>query len=443
MPTRAPIAVLFGTRPEAIKLAPVILALRERRVPHAVITTGQHARMVEEVLDLFGIRPDVDLGLMRQPQSLDYLLTEAVLRVGEQLDRIQPSAVIVQGDTTSMLGSVLAAFHRGIPVAHVEAGLRSSDISLPFPEEMNRRAASLMARWHFAPTAGAAANLRAERVGGEIHVVGNTVVDAMRAINGDSIGTLPAPLADFIGEAPYLLATAHRRESWGEGIAGIARGLSDALHALPDHRLIFVAHPNPAARGPVDEILGHQERACVIDALPYADFQSLLRRGAARRLRLGRSPGGGPDAGDSGPGDPHRDRAPRGSRGRCGPPDRHRCGGGAGRDPGTDGCARGACGNGPRWPWAVRRWTCRLPHCARPLRRVSARPTRRAAIVGFVGFGNLGDELILAGIERLLCAAADRGHDPVRRPRAGRDASFRNARRQSPWRRLPTPIRHP
>jgi UDP-N-acetylglucosamine 2-epimerase (non-hydrolysing) len=278
MRTRAPIAVLFGTRPEAIKLAPVILALRTQRVPHAVITTGQHARMVGEVLGLFGIAPDVDLGLMRQPQSLDYLLTQAVLRVGEQLDRIQPSAVIVQGDTTSMLGSVLAAFHRGIPVAHVEAGLRSSDISLPFPEEMNRRAASLMTRWHFAPTARAAANLRAERVSGEIHVVGNTVVDAIRTINEGPAGSLPTVLADFIGEGPYLLATAHRRESWGAGIAGIAAGLRDALHALPDHRLVFVAHPNPAARGPVDQILGTQERACVIDALPYADFLRLLRR---------------------------------------------------------------------------------------------------------------------------------------------------------------------
>jgi UDP-N-acetylglucosamine 2-epimerase (non-hydrolysing) len=277
MPTRAPIAVLFGTRPEAIKLAPVILALRERRVPHAVVTTGQHGSMVHEVLALFGISADVDLGLMRQPQSLDYLLAASVRGVGEQLDRLRPTAVIVQGDTTSMLGSVLAAFHRDIPVAHVEAGLRSSHISLPFPEEMNRRAASLMTHWHFAPTAGAAANLRADRVGGEIHVVGNTVVDAMRTIHDDSVGTLPPPLAEFIGESPYLLATAHRRESWGRGIAGIATGLRDVLRALPDHRLVFVAHPNPSARGPVDDVLGSEVRACVVDALPYPVFLRLLR----------------------------------------------------------------------------------------------------------------------------------------------------------------------
>lgn len=277
MPTRAPVAVLFGTRPEAIKLAPVILALRERRVPHAVVTTGQHGKMVSEILDLFGIVADIDLGIMRQPQSLDYLLAAAVSNVGEQLDRLRPSAVIVQGDTTSMLGSVLAAFHRDIPIAHVEAGLRSSHISLPFPEEMNRRAASLMAHWHFAPTDGAAANLRADRVGGEVHVVGNTVVDAMRAIHDGSTGTLPTSLANFIGESPYVLATAHRRESWGRGIAGIAAGLRDVLRELPDHRLVFVAHPNPAARGPIDEVLGDQERACVVDALPYPVFLRLLR----------------------------------------------------------------------------------------------------------------------------------------------------------------------
>jgi UDP-N-acetylglucosamine 2-epimerase (non-hydrolysing) len=277
MPTRAPIAVLFGTRPEAIKLAPVILALREQRVPLAVVTTGQHGGMVREVLDLFGIEADVDLGIMRPTQSLDYLLAAAVRKVGEQLDRILPSTVVVQGDTTSMLGSVLAAFHREIPIAHVEAGLRSSDISLPFPEEMNRRAASLMARWHFAPTAGAAANLRVDRVGGEVHVVGNTVVDAVHAIRDGSVGALPGALASFIGESPYVLATAHRRESWGGGIAGIAAGLRDVLHELPDHRLVFVAHPNPAARRPVDEALSDQERACVIDALPYPVFIRLLR----------------------------------------------------------------------------------------------------------------------------------------------------------------------
>lgn len=277
MPARGPIAVIFGTRPEAIKLAPVILALREMAAPHVVITTGQHADLVGDVLGPFGIVPDVDLGLMRDEQSLDYLLATAIGVVGRELDRLMPAAVIVQGDTTSMLGAALAAFHRGVPVAHVEAGLRSHDASLPFPEEMNRRLASVLATWHFAPTEHAAANLRAGGAEREIHVVGNTVVDAVRYIGANGGVGLPEELARFIGEAPYLLGTAHRRESWGAGIGAIAAGLRDVLGELPDHRLVFVTHPNPVARRPVDEALADHPRALISHALPYGAFLGLLR----------------------------------------------------------------------------------------------------------------------------------------------------------------------
>lgn len=278
MPTpRAPFAVVFGTRPEAIKLAPVILALRAAGLPHVVVTTGQHREMVEDVLAVFGVAPDVDLGLMRDGQTLDYLLGNALEKIGHALDRYSPRAVIVQGDTTSMLGAALAAFHRRVPVAHVEAGLRSRDLTLPFPEEMNRRAAAVVARWHFAPTEGAASNLRAEAATGEIHVVGNTVVDSLEWI----IDRVPAPrgedVLDFVNESPYLIATAHRRESWGGGIADIATALRDVLRLRPDHRLLFVVHPNPAARRPVDALLGGEERALVVNALPYRAFLHLLR----------------------------------------------------------------------------------------------------------------------------------------------------------------------
>ncbi len=276
-PRRSPAAVVFGTRPEAIKLAPVILALRDADVPHVVITTGQHREMVDEVLQLFGIHPEADLGLLRGGQTLDELLARALLSTGEALERFGPRMMIVQGDTTSMLGAALAAFHRGVPVAHVEGGLRSHDLSLPFPEEMNRRAAAAVARWHFAPTLGAAENLRAENVSGEIHVVGNTVVDALRWIVGRDSEDRPEPVLRFVGEAPYLLATAHRRESWGAGIAGIARGLRDVLAARPDHRLVFATHPNPAAREPVERALADEPRAMVVDALPYPVFVRLLR----------------------------------------------------------------------------------------------------------------------------------------------------------------------
>ena len=269
--------MLFGTRPEAIKLAPVVLALRDAALPHVVVTTGQHTTMVSEVLDLFGIAADEDLGLMQPGQSLDRLLARALERVGSLLDQRRPAAVVVQGDTTSMLGSALAAFHHRIPVGHVEAGLRSNDLAHPFPEEMNRRVASRIARWHFAPTESAAANLRLEGIADDIHVVGNTVVDALRAIDLES-AVLPPPFASFIGTAPYLLATAHRRESWDGGIGAVATALRDVLAARPELRLVFATHPNPIARGPVDAILGPEPRAMVVDALPYPVFLALLAR---------------------------------------------------------------------------------------------------------------------------------------------------------------------
>ncbi len=276
-PAAAPIAVLLGTRPEAIKLAPVILALRRAGRPLLVVTTGQHATMVREALGIFGIEPDIDLRLMRDRQTLDYLLAASVREVGELLDVHRPSAVLVQGDTTSMLGSALAAFHHAVPLGHVEAGLRSGDFAHPFPEEMNRRAASVVARWHFAPTRRSAANLAAEGFTRNVHVTGNTVVDALQRMVDSGLVALPDDLATFIGDAPYVLATAHRRESWDGGIARIATALRDTIQAMPDLRLVFVTHPNPLARGPVEELLGAEERARVVDAVDYGAFLGLMR----------------------------------------------------------------------------------------------------------------------------------------------------------------------
>ncbi len=288
MPTPvAPVAVLLGTRPEAIKLAPVVIAMRRADLPHIVVTTGQHGAMVRDVLELFAIQPDADLGLMRPGQTLDELLARAVRRVGELLGERRPRAVVVQGDTTSVLGSVLAAFHHGAPVGHVEAGLRSHDMGHPFPEEMNRRVASAIATWHFAPTERSADNLRREGVAAGVHVVGNTVVDALGYINPGR-SDLGEPFATFIGDKPYLLATAHRRESWDGGIASVATALRGVLAANEDLRLVFATHPNPIARGPVQAILGDEQRAMVVDALPYPTFLSLL---AGARLAVSDSGG--------------------------------------------------------------------------------------------------------------------------------------------------------
>lgn len=271
-----PIAVLFGTRPEAIKLAPVLLELRRRSAPMVVVTTGQHRELVDGILAYFDIEVDQDLDLMRPEQSLDYVLAGALTGIGAAIDRFGPAAVVVQGDTTSALAASLAAFHRRVPLAHVEAGLRSHRLDLPFPEEMNRRVTSMVARWHFAPTAVAAENLRREGVEGEITVTGNTVVDALQHILAGE-PALPGAVAGFVDGHRYVLATAHRRESWEGGIAAIARALSEVLEADPDLRLVFATHPNPIARGPVERILGGQERALVLDALDYPAFLRLLR----------------------------------------------------------------------------------------------------------------------------------------------------------------------
>jgi UDP-N-acetylglucosamine 2-epimerase (non-hydrolysing) len=214
---------------------------------------------------------------MRERQTLDHVLAASLEAVGALLDERQPRTVVVQGDTTSMLGAALAAFHRRVPVAHVEAGLRSGSLDDPFPEEMNRRAASVVATWHFAPTSGAAARLAAEGITAGVQVTGNTVVDALRFVDRDPRTRVPDELAGFLDGSPYLLATAHRRESWDGGIEAIARALGDVLAAVPELRLVFVTHPNPVARDPVERVLGDVDRARILDAIDYRSFVALLR----------------------------------------------------------------------------------------------------------------------------------------------------------------------
>jgi UDP-N-acetylglucosamine 2-epimerase (non-hydrolysing) len=277
MPARPLVVVFLGTRPEAIKLAPVIRRFREVGLPTVVVGTGQHVELVDPVLRLFGIELDENLELMRPGQSLDHLLSGAVSGIGEQLDEYRPQAVIVQGDTTSALAAAIAAFHRHIPIAHVEAGLRSHDLQFPFPEEMNRRATSVVTRWHFAPTAGAAENLAREGVLEDVHVVGNTVVDALRHIVGQA-PAIPDDLAEFTGGHPFILATAHRRESWGGGIENIALALRRVLDDMPDLRLVFVTHPNPVARAPVVAALSDHPRAAIPGPLLYSSFLAILQR---------------------------------------------------------------------------------------------------------------------------------------------------------------------
>ena len=271
----------FGTRPEAIKLAPVIdeLARHSREFQPVVLVTAQHRRMLDQVLSVFHIQPDHDLNLMRPGQSLADV-TGGVLRGVERvLRRVRPDMVIVQGDTTSALAAALAAFYQRIPVGHVEAGLRTGDKYSPYPEEMNRRLVSGLADLHFAPTRCAKENLLREGVPrGLIHVTGNTVVDALKTMRR-SKAKWRFPVVDEIGpEQRVILVTAHRRESFGSGLDRICRALQMLVERNPDVEVVYPVHLNPNVRKPVRAILGGVPRIHLIEPLEYLPFVRLMER---------------------------------------------------------------------------------------------------------------------------------------------------------------------
>jgi UDP-N-acetylglucosamine 2-epimerase (non-hydrolysing) len=290
----APVALLFvfGTRPEAIKLAPLVLAARARqRFRVTVCVTAQHRALLDGVLAGLGIAPDIDLDLMRPGQGLTGVTTGTLDGLAPVLASVRPDWTVVQGDTTSAFGAALAAFYGGVRVAHVEAGLRSGDTGQPFPEEMNRKLLAALAALHFAPTAPAAANLQREGVPqARIHVTGNTGIDALHlararlAAEPACRATVRAALARH-GLArgpgprrPFVLVTAHRRESFGAGLDAICRaiGLLCARHAHVD--FIFPVHPNPAVRAAVEQRLHPLQAANLLlcPPLDYLPFVALM-----------------------------------------------------------------------------------------------------------------------------------------------------------------------
>lgn len=236
---------VFGTRPEAVKMAPILLALDvEPLVQSQVCVTGQHRALLDQVLGFFSIVPDFDLDAMAPGQGLNPLAARLIERIDAVLEEVRPDRVIVQGDTTSALAGALAAFHRSIPVAHVEAGLRTYCAAAPFPEEANRRAIALLADMHFAPTPAAKANLVAERLRGEVFVTGNSGIDALKLALA-AIGPAPRPVASG---RKLILVTCHRRESFGAPFAAICAAL-ERLDQRPDVEISFPRHPNPALAG--------------------------------------------------------------------------------------------------------------------------------------------------------------------------------------------------
>ncbi len=273
------VAVVFGTRPELIKLAPVIAALRKRPTPFrpVLVATAQHRGLLDQMLEVFRLKPEVDLDLMRPGQTLEDLTARLVAGVGGALGEIGPDAVLVQGDTTTAMAAALAAFYRRIPVGHVEAGLRTGDNHNPFPEEVNRRMVGVVARWHFAPTARAVANLRGEGVAaGRVFRTGNTIVDALLSISrrvGDDAPSVPLDPAKRL-----VLVTAHRRESFGRPLEGIMRALRDIAAARADVEVVYPVHPNPNVRAAAGKVLGRSERVRLVAPVDYMAFLALLRR---------------------------------------------------------------------------------------------------------------------------------------------------------------------
>ena len=271
---------IFGTRPEAIKMAPVVLELCKYpdAIESTVAVTAQHREMLDQVLNLFAIRPDFDLNIMSEGQTLFDITSRALLGLDEVLSTAKPDVVLVHGDTTTTFAGALAAYYHQIEVGHVEAGLRTRNKFSPYPEEMNRRLTGSLADLNFAPTATAKTNLLREGVdAAKIFVTGNTVIDALyKTVRADFSFTGEFAGVDF-GKR-IILVTTHRRENLGEPMRQVYKALKSLVEEFPDVEIIFPVHKNPKVREVVNEELGNLERVCLTDPLDYEPFANLMNR---------------------------------------------------------------------------------------------------------------------------------------------------------------------
>lgn len=268
--------VVIGTRPEAIKLVPIVL--RARAAPDTfrttVVTTSQHREMLDQMLEVFQIGVDVDLDLMRADQSLSELMSAAVSRLDDVIRKVAPDIVVVQGDTTTTLAGAMCAFHRQVPVAHVEAGLRTYDKRQPFPEEINRRLTTQIADYHFAPTEKTRSNLLHEGVPDrQIWVTGNTCIDTL-FLTRERLGSTPVRDSDH----KNILVTAHRRENHGEPLRRICSAILSLARQREDLRFTYPVHMSPHVRGPVFEMLSNHPRISLVEPLGYEEFVVAMDR---------------------------------------------------------------------------------------------------------------------------------------------------------------------
>ncbi|MBX9947955.1 MAG: UDP-N-acetylglucosamine 2-epimerase (non-hydrolyzing) [Candidatus Obscuribacterales bacterium] len=273
---------VFGTRPEAVKLAPVVHALRKSEFLEPIVTlTAQHREMLDQMLKWFGIAADHDLNLMKHGQTLADLTARVIKAMDEVLESAQPDLMLVQGDTVTVMAASLAAFYRKIPVGHVEAGLRTEDRYNPFPEEMSRRLTGKLATLHFAPTPLAVENLKRENIVENVYLTGNTVIDALL----DTSSRLDESKVDLnlfanvdFQRYRVLLVTAHRRENWGSSMTEIARALRTIAEEFPDVQIFYPIHKNPIVRDSIEPVFAGHERLICVEPLDYVPFVYAMRR---------------------------------------------------------------------------------------------------------------------------------------------------------------------
>ena len=284
------VLIVFGTRPEAIKMAPLFFSIKRLDCPIDVkiCVTGQHREMLDQVLEVYGIKPDFDLNIMRQGQNLVDLTGEIIKGVSQVIARWQPGLMLVHGDTTTCFSSALAAFYNKVPIGHVEAGLRTWDVLNPFPEEMNRQLVSRIARFNFAPSVNSANNLISEGIDRQkVFITGNTVIDSMRLvlskIDGEQKFRIDAEYGiDSVVKfdwrcQPYILVTCHRRENHGEGIESICNALLALAKQYPEKHFVFPVHMNPNIQEPVQRILLRQKNIHIIPPIEYSAMILLLK----------------------------------------------------------------------------------------------------------------------------------------------------------------------
>ncbi len=271
------IMLVFGTRPEAIKMCPLVNELKSRKGLNTVVcVTGQHRQMLDQVLEVFGVQPDYDLSIMKEKQTLFDITTNILNRIKEVLEEVKPDVVLVHGDTSTTFVTALACFYLQIPVGHVEAGLRTYNIYSPYPEEFNRQAVSILSKYNFAPTEMSKNNLIKEgKDENTIYITGNTAIDALKTTVREDYSH---PELEWAKDSRLIMITAHRRENLGEPMHNMFRAIRRVMDEHPDVKAIYPIHMNPVVRQAADEELGACDRIHIIEPLEVLDFHNFLAR---------------------------------------------------------------------------------------------------------------------------------------------------------------------